>query len=109
VLLAMALQWWERAAGAGEPVLPEDADHVAVELTEAAFSHRDRCAADGGALLGVELSVDRSQAARRGGPRAYLHTTGVAVADAVAWWSPRWSASSTTSARRCSSRRRASC
>jgi gamma-glutamyltranspeptidase/glutathione hydrolase len=82
VLLAMALQWWESAAVRGEPVAPEDADHVAVELTEAAFSHRDRCAADGGALLGVELSVDRSQAARRGGPRAYLHTTGVAVADA---------------------------
>jgi gamma-glutamyltranspeptidase/glutathione hydrolase len=81
VLLAMALQWWEAAAERGEPVLPADADHVGVELTEAAFGHRDRCAADGGDLLDVELSVDRSRAARRGGPRAYLHTTGVAVAD----------------------------
>jgi gamma-glutamyltranspeptidase/glutathione hydrolase len=67
---------------AGRAVLPQDADHVGVELTEAAFGHRDRCAADGGGLLDVELSVDRSRAARRGGPRAYLHTTGVAVADA---------------------------
>jgi gamma-glutamyltranspeptidase/glutathione hydrolase len=82
VLLAMALQWWERAVGAGEPVRPEDADHVAVELTEAAFGHRDRCAADDADLLEVELTVDRGRAARRGGPRAYLHTTGVAVADA---------------------------
>jgi gamma-glutamyltranspeptidase/glutathione hydrolase len=82
VLLAMALQWWERAAAQGWPVQSEDVDHVGVELTEAAFGHRDRCAADGADLLDVDLTVDRSRAARRGGPRPYLHTTGVAVSDA---------------------------
>ena len=82
VLLAMALRWWEEQAEAGRPVAPEDADHVAVELTAAVFGHRDRCAADGAALLERPLEVDRERASRRGGPRPYLHTTGVAVADA---------------------------
>ena len=82
VLLAMALAWWEAAGEQGDPVSAQDVDHVGVELTEAAFGHRDRCAAHGADLLDAPLSVDRSRAARRGGPRAYLHTTGVAVADA---------------------------
>jgi len=81
VLLAMALQWWEQQAAAGQPVQPPDVDHVAVELTAAVFAHRDRCLADGATLLEVALEVDRERASRRGGPRPYLHTTGVAVAD----------------------------
>jgi gamma-glutamyltranspeptidase/glutathione hydrolase len=75
VLLAMALNALER------DVEPPD-DHVLVEVTEAAFGHRNRCG-EGASLLGLELPVDRGRAARRGGPRAYLHTAGVAVADAA--------------------------
>jgi gamma-glutamyltranspeptidase/glutathione hydrolase len=82
VLLAMALRWWEEQAAAGRPVEPQDVDHVAVELTAAVFGHRDRCIVDGAALLDQPLEVDRARASRRGGPRPYLHTTGVAVADA---------------------------
>jgi gamma-glutamyltranspeptidase/glutathione hydrolase len=79
VLLAMALQWLDRhpdlLAGSG-------LDHLGAELTEAVFAHRDRCARDGAALLDEPLEVDPERAARRGGPQPYLHTTGVAVADA---------------------------
>jgi len=79
VLLAMALQWLERAGP-----LPEDLlDHVGIELVEAVFAHRDGCAASGVALLEEPLSVDLTRAGRRGGPRGYLHTTGVATADAA--------------------------
>lgn len=82
VLLAMALQWLDGRTdldGAG----PELLEHLGVELTEAVFGFRDRCARDGAALLGEPLDVDPVRAARRGGPRPYLHTTGVAVADAA--------------------------
>lgn len=76
VLLAMALQWLDaRDAGAD--------DHVGVELTEACFTHRDSVIARGTQLLGEPLEVDEVRAARRGGPRAYLHTAGVATADAT--------------------------
>jgi len=81
VLLAMALQWWEQQAAAGRPVQPQEADHVAVELMAAVFGYRERCLADGAALLDVALEVDRERATRRRGPRPYLHTTGIAVAD----------------------------
>jgi gamma-glutamyltranspeptidase/glutathione hydrolase len=50
-------------------------------LTNAAFAHRDEVAA-GSALLARELPIDLERAANRGGPRAYLHTAGVACADA---------------------------
>lgn len=56
-------------------------DHVAIELTEAAFAFRSEVAR-GEALLAHELSIDFEKASRRGGPRAYLHTAGVATADA---------------------------
>jgi gamma-glutamyltranspeptidase/glutathione hydrolase len=56
-------------------------DHVAIELTEAAFAFRSEVAR-GEALLAHELSIDFERASRRGGPRAYLHTAGVATADA---------------------------
>jgi gamma-glutamyltranspeptidase/glutathione hydrolase len=57
------------------------ADHVAIELTNAAFAYRDEVGA-GAALLAQELTIDRERASNRGGPRAYLHTAGVACADA---------------------------
>ena len=78
VLLAMALQALERTDPGNAAAL---ADHLAIELTEAAFVHRDRVG-EGAALLAVPLAADREQASRRGGPRAYLHTAGVATADA---------------------------
>jgi gamma-glutamyltranspeptidase/glutathione hydrolase len=92
VLLAMALRWLERAGldaagldAAGLDAAGLDAadlDHLGIELTEAVFAHRHRCARDGAELLEEPLEVDLEKALRRGGPRAYLHTTGVAVADA---------------------------
>ena len=56
-------------------------DHVAIELTEAAFQFRSDIA-QGEALLAHDLPVDFTRSANRGGPRAYLHTAGVATADA---------------------------
>lgn len=56
-------------------------DHVGIELTEAAFAFRSDVAL-GDALLANELPVDFAKASHRGGPRAYLHTAGVATADA---------------------------
>ena len=76
VLLAMALQCVQRLRAAGVEVT----DHVLVEATEAAFAHRSSCGR-GLALLDEELGVDLEHASRRGGPRAYLHTAGVATAD----------------------------
>ena len=73
VLLAMALQACLRG---GRPT-----DHLAVEATQAAFAHRDEVGR-GVALLDEPLEIDPGRAGRRGGPRAYLHTAGVAVADA---------------------------
>jgi gamma-glutamyltranspeptidase/glutathione hydrolase len=78
VLLAAALRWCDRAAA---QVATGAVDHIAVEVTEAVFALRDRCA-EGAALLAEPLAVDLVRAARRGGPRSYLHTTGVATADA---------------------------
>jgi len=75
-LLAMAARWFDRAGGSA----PDNLDHLMIEATEAAFEHRDSVAGPG-SLLDVELDVDRERALRRGGPRAYLHTAGVAVAD----------------------------
>jgi gamma-glutamyltranspeptidase / glutathione hydrolase len=56
-------------------------DHVAIELTEAAFAFRSNVG-EGVALLSHELPVDLERASHRGGPRAYLHTAGVAAVDA---------------------------
>jgi len=56
-------------------------DHVAIELTEAAFAYRSKVS-EGAALLAHELRVDLDKASHRGGPRAYLHTAGVAAVDA---------------------------
>lgn len=77
ILLAMALQAIERLGPAADDRL----DHVAIEATLAAFAFRDRVG-EGEALLHEPLAVDLGKASRRGGPRAYLHTAGVAAADA---------------------------
>lgn len=57
------------------------ADHLLVEIAEAAFAYRSDCA-DVAMVLGQQLSIDTERAAHRGGPRAYLHTAGVAASDA---------------------------
>jgi len=75
VLLAMILHWLERER------TPAPSDHLMVELTEAAFAYRARAGA-GASLLDEPLSIDPVRASRRGGPRAYLHTAGVAASDA---------------------------
>jgi gamma-glutamyltranspeptidase/glutathione hydrolase len=83
VLLAMAAEWLSNAL---ERQAVEHSsiwlDHVGIELTEAVFQFRSR-AAEGASLLGQSLKVDPNRATRRGGPRPYLHTAGVAVADAT--------------------------
>lgn len=55
--------------------------HLGAEATQAAFAFRDE-AFQGAALLDRPLDVDPERAQRKGGPRAYLHTAGVATADA---------------------------
>jgi gamma-glutamyltranspeptidase/glutathione hydrolase len=76
VLLAMALAGRDRLGASPDGL----SDHIGVELTEAAFAYRAR-AGEGEALLGLDLPVDFDRAQNRGGPRAYLHTAGVATAD----------------------------
>lgn len=78
VLLAMAAAWLERE---GEPQDPVAFSHLLVELTESAFTHRSD-AGRGEDLLAVPLHVNPDRASGRGGPRSYLHTAGVATADA---------------------------
>ncbi|HSI40111.1 MAG TPA: gamma-glutamyltransferase [Xanthobacteraceae bacterium] len=77
ILLSMVLAAEERLG----TFTPPQRDHVGVELTESSFAFRDR-SCDGLALLDEPLHADVERASRRGGPRAYLHTAGVAVADA---------------------------
>jgi gamma-glutamyltranspeptidase/glutathione hydrolase len=55
-------------------------DHVAIELTQAAFAYRANVG-EGAALLAHELPIDLERASHRGGPRAFLHTAGVAASD----------------------------
>lgn len=76
VLLNMALN----AMGRLPDISVDLHDHVAIELTEAAFSFRDDVA-QGPALLQQPLPIDLHRASLRGGPRAYLHTAGVAASD----------------------------
>jgi len=76
ILLAMSAK---ALSELGE-IAPDRLDHAAIELTEASFEYRDQ-AAEGESLLEKPLSMDMEKAALRGGPRAYLHTAGVSVAD----------------------------
>ncbi len=78
VLLSMALAAEEHMG----PLTPAQRDHAGVELTESSFAFRHRVC-EGEALLRVPLAVDLDHASLRGGPRAYLHTAGVAVSDAA--------------------------
>ncbi|WP_238365712.1 gamma-glutamyltransferase [Mesobacterium pallidum] len=77
ILLNMALAALDRA----QPAPGLAADHAGVELTEAVFAFRAR-AGEGMALMEEPLDFAPTRAANRGGPRAYLHTAGVAAADA---------------------------
>lgn len=77
ILLNMALQ----AVNALGDFPGELNDHVAIEATQAAFAFRADVG-QGLALLAHELKIDLQRASLRGGPRAYLHTAGVAAADA---------------------------
>jgi gamma-glutamyltranspeptidase/glutathione hydrolase len=83
VLLALALDAVERRLPADAAALLGGVgrEHVLVEVTQAAFAARDDCA-DPAAVLATDVTVDAARASRRGGPRAYLHTAGVAAADA---------------------------
>ncbi|TWF49360.1 gamma-glutamyltransferase [Neorhizobium alkalisoli] len=76
VLLNMALSAMEKAA----PASGLASDHAGIELTEASFAYRSRVG-EGEALLAETLSFDPDRALKRGGPRAYLHTAGVAASD----------------------------
>ncbi len=76
VLLAVVLANLARHAAMPDDLL----DHAAVELTEASFRLRDR-ARDGEKLLFEKLAINLETATRGGGPRAYLHTAGVAASD----------------------------
>jgi gamma-glutamyltranspeptidase/glutathione hydrolase len=76
VLLNMAVK---ALSGLGDFPVALD-DHVAVELTQAAFVFRAEVGR-GTSLLDESLHVDFGKASHRGGPRAYLHTAGVAAAD----------------------------
>jgi gamma-glutamyltranspeptidase/glutathione hydrolase len=80
LLAAMVLGELGRAETEGT----DDSVHLAVESVEAAFGYRDQIARAGAEerLLATTLDVDRDRARRRGGPRAYAHTTAVATADA---------------------------
>jgi gamma-glutamyltranspeptidase/glutathione hydrolase len=78
VILAMAAAWIDAHPELLDPSCP---DHLVVEATTAAFEFRDRCG-EGTRLLAEPLVVDPQRAMPRRGPRAYLHTTGVATADA---------------------------
>ncbi|CAN7387830.1 gamma-glutamyltransferase [Phenylobacterium sp. LjRoot225] len=77
VLLTMVLQALERLGR----LPPDKTDHAAIELTEAAFTYRSH-AGEGAALMALDLPIDLERAGRRGSTRAYLHTAGVATADA---------------------------
>lgn len=55
-------------------------DHLAIELTGASFEHRHKVA-EGARLLDLTFDVNPDAARQYNGPRAYLHTAGVATAD----------------------------
>lgn len=77
ILLAMVLAEIDRQQDRADA----RTDHAGIELTEAAFVYRARVG-EGAGLLNEPLSFDPGRAMHRGGPRAYLHTAGVATSDA---------------------------
>jgi gamma-glutamyltranspeptidase/glutathione hydrolase len=76
ILLNMAVQ----ALGGLKDLPPALYDHACIELTNAAFAYRSQIT-EGRALLSHDLPLDLTRASLRGGPRAYLHTAGVATVD----------------------------
>lgn len=63
-----------------ENITDIELDHLLIELTEGAFQYRDQVC-KGEELLSSQLKPNRLKASRIGGPRAYLHTAGVATSD----------------------------
>jgi gamma-glutamyltranspeptidase/glutathione hydrolase len=76
VVLGIALRALERFG----PAPPERAHHLRVEAILGAFGYRDR-AVDGAALLEEPLRLNPDRAVGGSGPRPFLHTAGVSVAD----------------------------
>lgn len=77
ILLGAALAWLD---GRQEYLPAESFDHALVELTGAVFEWRDDCSL-GAELLDRKVCIEMRRATPRSGPRAYLHTAGVATAD----------------------------
>lgn len=75
ILLLMALAGF----GAHQASAP-DLEHVAIELTKAAFEFRSHVSR-GHALLSERIEIDFERATHRSGPRSYLHTAGAAASD----------------------------
>lgn len=75
-LLGLATQWLGSHLDSGGTVT----DHVLIELIEAVFKMRNSLGS-GRVPRPRNLDIDLETARHRGGPRAYLHTAGVAVAD----------------------------
>ncbi len=79
VLLSLAATWADRHVDLISEN-PSARQHLLVEATESSFEFRSDVIASGESLLEVELEVDSNVARRRGGPRGYVHTAGVAIA-----------------------------
>lgn len=75
ILLLMALAAYDALR-----VSARDLNHVAIELTKAAFDFRGQVSR-GSALLTERIEIDAERAAGRDGPRSYLHTAGAAASD----------------------------
>lgn len=76
-LLTLAAEWIQ---GNSYPI-DTVSDHTLIELVKEVFTQRDELGS--GTLPSQrQLTINRQHASSREGPRAYLHTAGVAVADA---------------------------
>jgi gamma-glutamyltranspeptidase/glutathione hydrolase len=77
ILAGIALRALERFG----PMAPDRVDHLRIEAILGAFRLRDR-AGEGAALLEERLDLDPDRTRGGSGPRPFLHTAGVSVADA---------------------------
>jgi len=81
ILLSMVANFVDKnVIKARESITDIELDHLLIELTEGVFQYRDQVC-KGNELLSFQLTPNRFTASRIGGPRAYLHTAGVATAD----------------------------
>lgn len=78
VLLAAGLSWFDQHLA---DLSPDEIDHAMVETTGVVFGWRDDRSL-GEELLERPVAFNLDRATPRIGPRAYLHTAGVATADA---------------------------